>query len=145
MHKNAQHTADESMTLGALFRFPARSGSTAQEALGSPLDSLLALFGQSWALLGLLVTLLDFLSLILAFLASAWQFLLLFWSSGIEFHRSLGVFGVHLFSSAPSGLAEKPEVFSISRLDASSAALGSLLGASWGSPWGGLGSLLGSF
>ena len=53
MHKNAQHTADESMTLVALSVSPLGQVQPRKGSLGGPLDSLLGLFGQSWALLGL--------------------------------------------------------------------------------------------
>ena len=131
-----------------------------QGRFGLPFGPLFFVLGAPWPLLA---AFLDLLGLILALLASAWRLVSIFWPSGVDFYRFFVVFRAHLYPSGPCGLAEKTEGFSISRLNASWAALRTLLGASgalfwtvlglswaplgrsWGSlglSWGALGALL---
>ena len=53
MHKNAQHTADESMTLVALSVSPLGQVPPRKGSLGGPLDSLWGFFGLYGEFLGL--------------------------------------------------------------------------------------------
>ena len=119
MHKNAQHTADESMTLVALSVSPLGQVQPRRGPWGAPWTLFwgsLASLGHSLASLGDFAGLLEphpsllglSLATFIVFLVLRGRILLIF-----------RCFWCPLVFSAPSGLAEKTEVFSISRLDAS--------------------------